>query len=64
MSAARGDRRVRRGAFPDALSVEHLELPLDYQYEPGSPQDGVTLQVPIEALNQVAPSPWGGSCRA
>ncbi len=45
--------------FPDTLSVESLELPLDYQYEPGSPQDGVTLTVPIEALNQVAPEPLG-----
>ena len=45
--------------FPDTLNVEHLELPLDYQYEPGSQQDGVTLTVPIEALNQVAPEPLG-----
>ena len=45
--------------FPDTLNVRHLELPLDYQYEPGSQQDGVTLNVPIEALNQVAPEPLG-----
>jgi ATP-dependent helicase HrpA len=45
--------------FPDTLNVEHLELPLDYEYEPGSQQDGVTLTVPIEALNQVAPEPLG-----
>ena len=45
--------------FPDTLNVRHLELPLDYQYEPGSQQDGVTLDVPIEALNQVAPEPLG-----
>ena len=41
------------------MSVRHLELPLDYQYEPGSQQDGVTLNVPIEALNQVAAEPLG-----
>jgi ATP-dependent helicase HrpA len=45
--------------FPDTLSVRHLDLPLDYHYEPGSEQDGVTLDVPIEALNQVAPEPLG-----
>jgi ATP-dependent helicase HrpA len=45
--------------FPDTLSVADLELPLSYQYEPGSPRDGVTLEVPIEALNQVAPEPLG-----
>ena len=45
--------------FPDTISIQHLELPLNYQYEPGSEQDGVTLEVPIEALNQVAPEPLG-----
>ena len=34
-------------------------MPLDYHYEPGSPQDGVTLDVPIEALSQVTPEPLG-----
>ena len=41
------------------MNVRHLELPLDYQYEPGSQQDGITLNVPIEALNQVTPEPLG-----
>jgi hypothetical protein len=45
--------------FPDTLNIQHLELPLDYEYEPGSQQDGVTLNVPLEALNQVAPEPLG-----
>ncbi len=49
--------------FPDVLSIRRLELPLDYRYEPGSEQDGVTLDVPIEALNQLAPSRWAGWCR-
>jgi ATP-dependent RNA helicase HrpA len=43
--------------FPDAMNVHHLNLPLEYKYDPGSQQDGVTLNVPIEALNQVAPEP-------
>ncbi len=43
--------------FPNTLSIQNLELPLDYQYEPGSQQDGVTLSVPIDALNQVRPEP-------
>ena len=45
--------------FPDTINIQHSELPLNYQYEPGSEQDGVTLEVPIEALNQVAPEPLG-----
>ena len=32
---------------------------MDYQYEPGAEQDGVTLNVPLEALNQVTPEPLG-----
>jgi ATP-dependent helicase HrpA len=50
---------LREEHFPDTIEVEHLKLPLDYQYEPGSQHDGVTLNVPIEALNQVAPEPLG-----
>ncbi len=45
----RDRRAAARSDFPDTLNVRHLELPLDYQYEPGSQQDGVTLDVPIEA---------------
>ena len=45
--------------FPDRLNIHHLELPLEYRYEPGSQHDGVTLNVPVEALNQVAPEPLG-----
>ena len=43
--------------FPDTLAVRHLELPLDYEFEPGSQQDGVTLTVPLEAINQLDPQP-------
>ncbi|MGA2061549.1 MAG: ATP-dependent RNA helicase HrpA, partial [Thermoguttaceae bacterium] len=52
-----GIGELREDQFPDAINVQHLKLPLDYKYEPGSQQDGVTLSVPIEALNQVAPEP-------
>ncbi|MEN6458973.1 MAG: ATP-dependent RNA helicase HrpA [Thermoguttaceae bacterium] len=45
--------------FPDKLQVRRLDLPLNYQYEPGSPADGVTVCVPIEALNQLNPEPLG-----
>ncbi len=47
----------REEDFPNTLNIHNLELPLDYAYEPGSQQDGVTLSVPIEALNQVRPEP-------
>ncbi len=44
---------VAENAFPDTLPVERAELPLEYQFEPGSEQDGLTVHVPLEALNQL-----------
>ncbi|RZS36557.1 ATP-dependent helicase HrpA [Herbihabitans rhizosphaerae] len=41
-------------AYPDRWSTEGLALRLDYEFEPGADDDGVTLNVPIEVLNQVA----------
>jgi len=45
--------------FPDSLPVERMELPLDYQFEPGAEEDGVTVSVPQEALNQIDPERLG-----
>ncbi len=36
-----------------------MRLPLDYQYRPGEDDDGVTLTVPLEALNQIDPQRIG-----
>ncbi len=42
------------------MSVAGVEMALTYHFEPGSPRDGVTLAVPLYALNQVsaARSEW------
>ena len=40
--------------FPKTISPAGIEMPLDYHFEPGSPRDGVTLSIPIYALNQVS----------
>ena len=45
--------------FPDEIPVEQNRLPLDYRFEPGAEHDGVTLTVPLEALNQVDPERLG-----
>jgi len=45
--------------FPDSIPVERMELPLDYQFEPGAEEDGVTLVVPQEALSQLDPQQLG-----
>ncbi|AHE97232.1 ATP-dependent RNA helicase HrpA [Thioalkalivibrio paradoxus] len=40
-----------QGAYPDALEIQGIRLPLSYRFEPGQPDDGVTATVPIAALN-------------
>jgi len=39
--------------FPDAIPVAGQPMPLEYRFEPGAEDDGITLTVPVEALNQV-----------
>jgi ATP-dependent helicase HrpA len=49
----RDETQVSNEAFPDSLAARHLELPLDYRFSPGEEDDGVTVRVPLEALNQL-----------
>jgi ATP-dependent helicase HrpA len=44
---------VEEGRFPDTIAVRQMKLPLEYHLEPGSDRDGITLAVPLEALNQL-----------
>lgn len=39
--------------YPDTLNLNGLQLPLNYHFEPGHSEDGVTLKVPQAVLNQV-----------
>jgi ATP-dependent helicase HrpA len=39
--------------FPDHLDLNGLQLPLSYRFTPGAEDDGVTLTVPLAAVNQV-----------
>ena len=39
--------------FPRELAMRGVRMALSYHFEPGSPRDGVTLSVPLFALNQV-----------
>lgn len=48
-----GTEEVTGQEFPVSLQVEQMKLPLEYNLEPGSPEDGVTISVPQEALNQL-----------
>jgi ATP-dependent helicase HrpA len=46
---------VTTDVFPKTLSLHGIDMALDYHFEPGSPRDGVTLSVPLFALNQLDP---------
>ena len=41
-------------AFPDRLLVGKTELPLEYRYEPGADDDGISLRIHQSALSQVS----------
>lgn len=44
-----------QSAFPDTLKIGTMEVAVEYHLEPGSEQDGVTIAVPPEGLNQLSP---------
>ena len=46
---------VTAQAFPDSLQVGATALPLEYRFDPGEADDGLTLVVPAPLINQVSP---------
>ncbi|WP_252996925.1 ATP-dependent RNA helicase HrpA, partial [Burkholderia sola] len=44
---------VTTDLFPKRATMAGVEMALTYHFEPGTPRDGVTLAVPLYALNQV-----------
>ena len=45
---------ITTAAFPKALRLGGIDCAADYLHEPGDAKDGVTVTVPIYALNQVS----------
>ncbi|SHN88303.1 ATP-dependent helicase HrpA [Geodermatophilus obscurus] len=59
-AAAAGQVRVED--FPDEVPLTHgLTLPLSYAFAPGTPADGVTVDVPLAVLDTVAERTSGES---
>jgi ATP-dependent helicase HrpA len=58
---AREELLKQRGAdaagFPPELDLGGVRFPLAYRFDPGTGDDGVTLLVPLAALNQVPATP-------
>ena len=50
-------------ARPTAWKQGDLVLALSYRFDPGAPNDGVTVHVPLTALGQLRPAASSGSCR-
>jgi ATP-dependent helicase HrpA len=44
----------RAEEFPEKLELDRLQLPLDYHFEPGAENDGLTVNVPREAIFQLS----------
>jgi ATP-dependent helicase HrpA len=42
--------------YPDEWREGELVLPLSYEFDPGAAADGVTVELPVETLNQVEPA--------
>lgn len=49
----RSTDHVTAGQYPDHLAFDGIKLKLDYHFEPGARDDGVTLKTPIALLNQL-----------
>lgn len=43
--------------FPKKLEINGVSLQLSYHFEPGSPKDGVTMSIPVFALQSITPEP-------
>ncbi|MEO5353927.1 MAG: ATP-dependent RNA helicase HrpA [Magnetococcus sp. XQGC-1] len=45
-------------SFPGHLLVHGLELSLEYHFNPGAGEDGISVHLPLPYLNQVTPPPF------
>ncbi|MCC5861721.1 MAG: ATP-dependent RNA helicase HrpA, partial [Gammaproteobacteria bacterium] len=54
--ALRDPAGIDPGAFPDVLEIDGNQLALEYRFEPGAEDDGITLAVPILLLPALDPA--------
>ncbi|ART81325.1 ATP-dependent RNA helicase HrpA [Oceanisphaera profunda] len=50
--------QIAASDYPDVWRQKGVTLTLDYQFEPGLEEDGVTAQIPLPLLNQVSSEPF------
>ncbi len=49
---------VNEWDFPDNKKIGNLSIQLQYRFEPGHDEDGVTAIIPVEQLNQATQTPF------
>ncbi len=49
---------VNEWDFPDSKKIGNLTIALQYRFEPGHDEDGVTAIIPVHQLNQLTPMPF------
>lgn len=49
---------VTEELFPDSIEVGGANFPLEYRFEPGDRADGITVTIPLAAVNQLATEPF------
>ncbi|MGR9045251.1 MAG: ATP-dependent RNA helicase HrpA [Gammaproteobacteria bacterium] len=52
------DASINEWEFPDHKKVGRLTFDLQYRFEPGHDEDGVTTIIPVHQLNQVSEQPF------
>ncbi|MDD5277219.1 MAG: ATP-dependent RNA helicase HrpA [Methylovulum sp.] len=52
------DAVVNDWDYPDSKKIGNLTIPLQYRFEPGHDEDGVTAVIPVHQLNQVSQTPF------
>ncbi len=50
-----GEAAVSEADFPQTWQQGDVTLPLTYQFTPGTDADGITVHIPIQVLNRIAP---------
>ncbi|MFC6440295.1 ATP-dependent RNA helicase HrpA [Pseudobowmanella zhangzhouensis] len=48
--------QINRYSYPDSWQQGNVHLPLEYRFDPGSEDDGVSMRVPVALLNQLTPA--------
>ena len=48
------DSVPKQTAFPDTMKIGTMTVPIEYHLEPGSTEDGLTISIPPEGLNQLS----------